>query len=68
MASRVGGRELREGTEGWLTPPIGRIGEPQDVAGVVAFLLSADSAFCTGAALLVDGGMRASIHASAVNG
>jgi len=49
-------------TEGWLRPPLGRIGQAADVAGVVAFLVSSDAAFVSGAALLVDGGMRASLR------
>ncbi len=36
--------------------PLGRIGTPEDVAGVVAFLASEDAAFITGSNLLVDGG------------
>jgi NAD(P)-dependent dehydrogenase (short-subunit alcohol dehydrogenase family) len=66
MRSFVSGSVDARGTEGWLTPPIGRIGTAADVAGVVAFFVSADSAFCNGAVLLVDGGMRASVHAAAV--
>ena len=37
---------------------LGRFGEPEDVAGPVVFLCSGASAFVTGAALAVDGGMR----------
>jgi 3-oxoacyl-[acyl-carrier protein] reductase len=37
--------------------PLGRFGSPEDVAGAVAFLLSADSAFITGHVLTVDGGL-----------
>ena len=37
--------------------PLGRIGEASDVAGVVRFLLSEDSAYVTGQVLSVDGGM-----------
>ncbi|MEM4780420.1 MAG: SDR family oxidoreductase [Halalkalicoccus sp.] len=39
--------------------PLGRIGDPEDVAGVAAFLASDDAAFVTGANLLVDGGRGA---------
>ena len=37
--------------------PLGRLGDPQDVAGAVRFLSSEDAAFVTGAVLLVDGGL-----------
>lgn len=36
--------------------PIGRIGRPEDVAGVIAFLASDDAAFMTGLSIPVDGG------------
>jgi NAD(P)-dependent dehydrogenase (short-subunit alcohol dehydrogenase family) len=36
--------------------PIGRIGEPEEVANAVIFLLSEKAAFVTGAILTVDGG------------
>lgn len=36
--------------------PLGRIGEPDDVAGVIAFLLSPDSRWITGTTIVVDGG------------
>jgi NAD(P)-dependent dehydrogenase (short-subunit alcohol dehydrogenase family) len=41
--------------------PLGRIGEPEEVAELVAFLASARSGFCTGADYLVDGGLKAGI-------
>ncbi|MFF0773140.1 SDR family NAD(P)-dependent oxidoreductase [Nonomuraea wenchangensis] len=39
--------------------PLGHVGQPLDVAHAVAFLLSAESAFITGAVLPVDGGRAA---------
>ena len=36
--------------------PLGRVEQPEDVAGVVAFLASEDSGYMTGQSLLVDGG------------
>ncbi len=42
--------------------PAGRIGTPEDVAGVATFLASDDAAFITGANLLVDGGRTASMQ------
>jgi len=39
--------------------PVGRIGRPEDVAGVVSFLASGDAGFVTGANVLVDGGRTA---------
>lgn len=40
--------------------PLGRIGQPEDVADVIAFLASEDARFVTGANLPVDGGLSAS--------
>ena len=37
--------------------PLGRLGEPADVAGAVRFLCSDEASFITGEVLLVDGGM-----------
>jgi 3-oxoacyl-[acyl-carrier protein] reductase len=37
--------------------PLGRLGDPEDVAGAVRFLCSDEASFITGAVLLVDGGL-----------
>lgn len=39
--------------------PLGRLGEPRDVAGAVLFLASPDAAFISGHVLVVDGGVTA---------
>jgi NAD(P)-dependent dehydrogenase (short-subunit alcohol dehydrogenase family) len=39
--------------------PIGRLGQPQEVAGTVVWLLSEASSFTTGSEVLVDGGLIA---------
>jgi NAD(P)-dependent dehydrogenase (short-subunit alcohol dehydrogenase family) len=38
------------------TVPLGHVGEPDDIAGVAAFLVSDDARFIAGAELFVDGG------------
>jgi glucose 1-dehydrogenase len=37
--------------------PLRRLGQPADVAGVVAFLASADADYITGSTIVVDGGL-----------
>ena len=37
--------------------PLGKLGDPEDVAGAVRFLCSDEASFITGEVLLVDGGL-----------
>ena len=39
--------------------PIGRIGTPEEVAGLVSFLASPDAAYMTGGVVTIDGGRSA---------
>jgi NAD(P)-dependent dehydrogenase (short-subunit alcohol dehydrogenase family) len=41
--------------------PVGRVGEPTDIAAAIAFLASDDAAFVNGANLVVDGGLTAGL-------
>ena len=41
--------------------PWGRLGRPEDIAGPVVFLASADADYITGADLVVDGAMSSTI-------
>lgn len=43
--------------------PVGRIGTPEDIAATVDFLAGPGAGFITGADLLVDGGVVATLHA-----
>jgi 3-oxoacyl-[acyl-carrier protein] reductase len=47
-----------EATNAMLTnTPLGKLGDPEDVAGAVRFLCSDEASFITGEVLLVDGGL-----------
>jgi NAD(P)-dependent dehydrogenase (short-subunit alcohol dehydrogenase family) len=47
--------------------PMGRMGQPQEIAKAVTFLASDDASFITGHALAIDGGMMAGIGVTAGN-
>jgi 3alpha(or 20beta)-hydroxysteroid dehydrogenase len=49
--------EVRE--TGFAFLPLGRVGQPSEIARVVVFLASADASYMTGSAVLVDGGSMA---------
>jgi NAD(P)-dependent dehydrogenase (short-subunit alcohol dehydrogenase family) len=53
----IDGIEDRQGL--YDMTPMGRLGEPEDVANAVAFLVGPEAAFITGAELVVDGGFLA---------
>jgi NAD(P)-dependent dehydrogenase (short-subunit alcohol dehydrogenase family) len=58
LAQTVAGEEgsaIRQAVE--RLTPVGRVGSPADIAGLVAFLCGPDAGFMTGAYLLMDGGL-----------
>ena len=59
----LGDPEAGDDPSTWPLPPLGRLGKGADVAEAVVFFLSERSAFCSGATLLVDGGLQAGVAA-----
>jgi NAD(P)-dependent dehydrogenase (short-subunit alcohol dehydrogenase family) len=53
--SRALGRPTSTDRVGWI--PMGRLADPEDIAGVVAFLVSDDARYMTGQAVNVTGGL-----------
>ncbi|MBO0731409.1 MAG: SDR family oxidoreductase, partial [Acidimicrobiaceae bacterium] len=51
-------RMVKESTS--AQTPLGRIGQPSDIAGAALWLASDDSAYVTGQAIVVDGGLTSS--------
>jgi NAD(P)-dependent dehydrogenase (short-subunit alcohol dehydrogenase family) len=56
---RLAGTSLDAGVELPAPNPTGRVANPDEIAAFVAFLLSDEAAFITGAALAIDGGFTA---------
>jgi glucose 1-dehydrogenase len=42
--------------------PLGRLGTPEEVAGLAAFLASDEAAYITGSTYVIDGGLRRNYH------
>jgi 3-oxoacyl-[acyl-carrier protein] reductase len=58
ITSRLTDAIPEDAREGMLSnTPLGRLGDPEDVAGAVRFLCSDEARFITGDVLLVDGGL-----------
>ncbi|MEN0136689.1 MAG: glucose 1-dehydrogenase [Rhodococcus sp. (in: high G+C Gram-positive bacteria)] len=55
VATEMGAPQGAVPTE-YSKAPLGRIGQPREIATVAAFLASDDSSYCSGAEILVDGG------------
>jgi 3-oxoacyl-[acyl-carrier protein] reductase len=55
-AAGIAESEMRKQTE--AQTPLGRIGQPQDIAPAAVFLASSDSAWITGETLYISGGLR----------
>jgi NAD(P)-dependent dehydrogenase (short-subunit alcohol dehydrogenase family) len=47
--------DMRAGLQNMI--PLGRLGQPEDIAKAITFLATADSSFVTGIELFVDGGV-----------
>jgi NAD(P)-dependent dehydrogenase (short-subunit alcohol dehydrogenase family) len=58
VATDMGDRMIAALGEGFVsTIPLGRIGQPEDIAAAAVYLASADASFVTGKILRVDGGV-----------
>ncbi|GGK08327.1 3-oxoacyl-ACP reductase [Pilimelia anulata] len=57
-AARVGSSAEEHQTAAAQRTPLGRVGQPEEVASVIAFLASDDAAYVSGQTLYVNGGAR----------
>lgn len=62
QATPAGHEDHAEDPAAWVLPPSGRFGTGQDVAGLIAWLASDESAHMTGATLRIDGGTGAAMR------
>jgi NAD(P)-dependent dehydrogenase (short-subunit alcohol dehydrogenase family) len=62
QATPTGHEGHAEDPSGWVLPPSGRFGTGEDVAALVAWLASDESAHMTGATLRIDGGTGAAMR------
>lgn len=62
IASETVSPEIPQVAELGHRTPIGRIGQPEDLAGIVVYLMSDAAAYHTGDLITVDGGVMASLY------
>ena len=55
LAGEAGGR-IRDNLE--RATPVGRVGRPSDIAGLVSFMAGSDGEFMSGSYVIMDGGLR----------
>ena len=58
QATDVAGSTVQRRQQFETQTPLGRVGQPNDIAPAVVFLASAESAWITGEILYVSGGLR----------
>lgn len=56
LVTKTGSEEAAYKALGGMATPLGRYAKPEEIAGQIAFLLSGQAAFTTGACLVSDGG------------